>query len=115
MLFFNNFNKKYSEILHTLKNSNCHREIAFLEIKLFEIQSNRMSRNFKKNKDTPKFNTLEILLKNPTYLAYKKQWVIDQSLNIDFWDARLNYWEPLFKKFNSPLIEDAPKKPIFAY
>ena len=115
MLFFNNFNKKYSIILRTLKTTQCLREIYYLETQLVEIQSNRMSRNFKKNKAAPKFNTLEILLKNPYYLAYKKQWVIEQSINIDFWDARINYWEPLFKKFNSPLIEDTPKKAVFAY
>lgn len=107
IVFFSTFNKKYFHLLKSLKKSNCIVEVRKLEKEFMDIQLERCSKNFSKNKKLPNFKIIELLLKNPTFLEYKKQWVIQESLNMDFWDSRISYWEPLFKKMNSPLlIED---------
>lgn len=98
-IFKNQYNKSYAQLLRKIKKSTCQHELAALDKDLQELLTNRLEKNFQKNKPSPRFDIHEILLKNPWYLSYKKQWLDAHfGVNISLWEERVSYWEPLFAK-----------------
>lgn len=110
-MWFKTYNQAYWQLLKKIKNSSDFNEIKVLEEKLVEFKTKQLSKKFKNNQSPSHFKIIEILMKNPVYLNYKKHWVMEQSRkNIDFWEVRINYWEPLFIKFKSPLCDKIETK-----
>lgn len=110
-MWFKTYNKAYWKLLKKIQTCSDLNEIKYLEEKLVEFKTKQLSKKFKNNQSPSHFKIIELLMKNPVYLNYKKNWVMEQSRkNIDFWEVRLNYWEPLFIKFKSPLCEKSEYK-----
>jgi hypothetical protein len=94
-------NKKYFKLLKTLKFSCSTSEINEGIKKLNHIHWQRYEKNFKNGKPNSRFDVNLILFKNPMYRKVVKSLLLSETnKNDQYWNNRLEYWEPLFAKFN---------------
>lgn len=108
-MFNRQINRKYRKLLKTLLTSECGSEVLTGIRQLHNLQINRCLNNFSQKKRNSSFDVNTILFKNPIYRKVMKELIIaDTEMDPSTWEQRLNYWEPLFFKFNETLSSDNP-------
>lgn len=98
--FSKQLNSKYSQTLRTLKNATTVCEVIRGIRELEVIQFKRYQKNFELGRPNSRFDINTILFKNPLYREVIKQLVENEPTKCSqYWNLRLDYWEPLFAQY----------------